>query len=211
MTRNEAIALVQQGLGFRTDLQEAIILAMQEAQRRLEMGRTKPWFLVEEDAELAITAAVQSYDFPTGGFLGFAEDEEPYYTASGATGKTYLAIRDRVDASKAYNGATTGAPRVLAIRKASFYIEPVPDTSYTVYYSYYKPADVLTADIENVWLANVPELLYNLAGIIVAEDVQDQEAQDKFTTRHLYWSQALVNEIQNRRLSGRPLAMGRNN
>ena len=49
MLRSVAIQRVSDGLGFRTGLDQLIILQLQEAQRDLEKGKTLPLFLLQEN------------------------------------------------------------------------------------------------------------------------------------------------------------------
>ena len=48
MTRDEAVTIIQQQLGFRTDLTAVIITKMKLAQEHLELSPTLPWFLLSE-------------------------------------------------------------------------------------------------------------------------------------------------------------------
>jgi len=76
MTRNEAVAELQLGLAFRSDRTTECINALQQVQKLREGGRNSlPWFLLQEDQTLAVTAGTREYSLPTG-FLGETEERD---------------------------------------------------------------------------------------------------------------------------------------
>lgn len=208
MLRSVAVSRIQQGLGFRSDLADAIVDALQEAQREFEIGATLPWFLVEEDATVATTASSHSIAYPSG-FLRLVEEEGPYYTDA-TTGLRYLEIRPYDEMLKYYTDYEAGAPRALSIRKGQIDVFPLPDAAYTITLSYYKAAEVLDSDIENAWLANVPDLLLNRAGMLIAEDLEHSVAYQKFERKFVFWRQKYLSEIAWRADQNLPRQMGVN-
>lgn len=208
MLRSVAVARIKRGLGFREDLDTEIVEALQEAQREFELGSTLPWFLIEKDSSISTVASTRAIAFPTG-FLRLVEDEGPYYEST-EDGVAYLAIRPYDESLKYYEEFDSGAPRALAIRKDGFAVFPLPDAVYTITLSYYKAADVLDADIENVWLEYVPDLLINRAGMLVAEDLEHSIAYQKFERKFIFWRDKYFAEIAAREDQNMPRMMGVN-
>ena len=66
MTRSEAILSIKRGLGFRQTQDTAILAALKEAQRNLELGKTLPPWLVEFDTPIPITSGSNVVTLPTG-------------------------------------------------------------------------------------------------------------------------------------------------
>jgi hypothetical protein len=70
---------------------------------------------------------------------------------------------------------------------------------------------VLDTEIENAWLANAPDYLIGLAGVMVAGDLRDKGAEQKFNMMAQIGHKALIGDIVEDEIAGRPLMMGRNN
>src|SRR3954463_3794751 len=100
MLRSEAIAIIKRGLGFRQTQDTAIIAALQEAQRDLELGHTLPNFLLAYDVVVPIVAGTALISLPTG-VLRFHEDYELYYVNSNAA-RVFVPRRTYDEAYKAY-------------------------------------------------------------------------------------------------------------
>lgn len=208
MDRDTAIQRIQRGLGFRTDLSSEIALAMQEQQRLLELGKTLPWFLLQEDQILTLPVATRSVNLPTG-FIRM-EDEGFFYTST-EDGEIEVIRRPYAEARDFYADRDAGGPEAYSLRKTSFYFFPEPDTGYSLTYSYYKQADVLTTNVENAWLAYAPEVLIGAAGVSIATDVRDATAVQTFTALYTVGMNALMAEIAAREENNMPRALGRNN
>lgn len=208
MLRSTAVSRIQRGLGFRTDLEDECISALQEAQREFERARTLPWFLVEEDQTLSVTSGTQTVALPDG-FLMEVEDDGLHYTSTDA-GLVYLTKRPFDEAKLYYRDTDAGEPLSYSLRKASLYVFPEPDTNYTLTWSYFKAADVLTSDVENAWLENVPELLIAKAGLILAMDLENADSTKKFAAMFETWNNWLVREIARRESEAMPRRMGAN-
>jgi hypothetical protein len=208
MFRSVAISRIQQGLGFRTDLVDPIIAALQEAQREYENGHSLPWFMIQEDATITITSGTQTVALPTG-FKRMVETEGITFTSTD-DGLRYLEKKPFDEAKVFYSEYDAGEPLAFSLRKASLYFWPEPDANYTATWSYYKAADTLDVDIENVWLANVPDLLIGRAGMIVAADLENTVSFQKFDAMHTRWRDWLYAQIADREDQGMQRAMGVN-
>lgn len=204
MDRTAAVARIQRGLGFRTDQSDNAIACLQEAQRKLEMGRTLPWFLRVEDATINILAGNSVVALPTD-FLRPIDDEPMRYTtlSAGSTRVRYIERKELQQALQTFGDSNAAGPQVYALRGNSFFFMPTPDVNYTVTYTYFKRADPLTSNIENAWLANAPEVLIGNAGLALAYDLRDQDAVKIFTTMRDDAAGALFREIIAREEAGR--------
>lgn len=208
MLRSEAVARIQRGLGFRTDQEQNIIDSLQEAQRDLEGGQTLPWFLIQEDAAFAVLASTSTYTFPTD-FLRVVEDEGLHYTSDDGEA-IFLTKRTYEENVKFFADVDPGPPQGYTIRKGTIQIWPVPDIAYSLTWSYYKRATLLSTDVTNAWLTEVPELLIGLAGLLIAADLENEASTKKFGAMYQKWSAWLVTQMADREDQGMPRAMGRN-
>lgn len=209
-TRADARSRIQRGLGFRSDLSDEINDAILEAQDELEGRATLPWFLIEEDATMATVADTATIALPTD-FI--RETEDPFRFTDSDGEARVIEKREFEAAQRAYPGATTESdyPFVYALRLNTFHFFPTPDAAYTITYSYYKKATQLTSDINNVWLANVPNLIVGRAGLILARDLRDPDAVGIFTRMADKWQDWLAREIANREVANFPQQLGANN
>lgn len=207
-TRSTAVARVQRGLGFRTDLEDEIIDALQEAQRTLERGKSLPYFLLQEDQTLAVASGSADVSLPTG-FIKEKEDEPLRYTDS--DGNLIKPEKLPLDIGTArFLSADAGKPIAYVLRKAGITFFPERDTDYSLTWSYYKAADVLTTDITNDWLTYAPEVLVFAAGVIVAADMgaSGEKTLQKFQALYkTAWDGMFANMIE-RELENKPLKMG---
>ena len=64
MDRDTAVARIQQGLGFRDDLQDQCVAALKEARCLLETGRTLPDFLLQTGQTLVLPAGSGLVAYP---------------------------------------------------------------------------------------------------------------------------------------------------
>lgn len=212
-TRTVAVQRINRGLGFRragNTLESEIVLALQEAQRDLERGKTLPRFLLQEAATVTLTLGASTAPLPTG-FLRESDENPPYYFQSGSAKPIYLERKYLKDARLAWlRDDTTVAkpPKVYAVRLATFDFIVPSDATYTIYMDYYKAADLLTTDIENVWLANAPEWLIGEAGLRIAKDTRDADAVKLFTDMRTAGRAAALADDLARELAFGPLEMG---
>lgn len=221
MVRSEAIAIIKRGLGFRQTQDPAIIAALKEAQRELELGQTLPSFLLTFDAPVAVTAATNVITLPTG-FIRLHDDYDLYYVNS-QNANVFIPRRNYTEAYQANvasgepdDSAVIGQPNsypkvVVLLNKSQGILIPTPTVSFTAYLTYYKAAAVLDSDVENAWLAKAPDVLIGMAGMIVAGNLRDKDALSEFTRRAGMGKKALMGDIVEDELAGRGLVMGRNN
>lgn len=221
MLRSEAILNIKRGLGFRTTQDTAIIAALQEAQRDLELGKTLPNFLIEFDAPIAVTSGVNSVTLPTG-FIRLTDEYDMFYVNSSGANVT-LPRKNFTEAQQAFVGsgepdasavipAAGSYPEVFSvINKTEAILTPTPMVTFTAYLSYYKAAAVLSSDVENAWLLHAPNYLVGMAGMIVAGNLRDKDALAEFSRRAKMGGNSLLADVIEDELAGRPLVMGRNN
>src|SRR4051812_46905599 len=178
MLRDVAVTRIQDGLGFATRQSDKIILRLQEAQRELEMGKTLPKFLLQEDSSLNLLTNAITVNLPTG-FLRVDDDYEPFYFTSEFT-PVSIALYRGSDFTRVFNSIWTDdtpvAPKAMVVRNTTVNFITVSDADYTIFWQYYKAAAALTTNIENEWLANAPEWLIGEAGWRMAMDARDKDA-----------------------------------
>ena len=206
MTRDEAIAEIQWHLGNRSDLFDQIVLALQRAQRQLELGRTLPWFLKEEDATLSLPVGGADVAFPTG-FLREEQDEAFHYT--GTRGMVYLEKVNLDIGNKRFADTSNGRPRAYAIREAGWKFWPLRDVAYDLTYTFYKTAGMLASNVtDNAWLVNAPEALIGKAGAIVAAVIAHDRAKALFEEMFLTAFAEVIAENELRERENKPLYVG---
>lgn len=220
MLRSEAIAIIKRGLGFRQTQDQAIVAALLEAQRDLELGKTLPNFLLEFDAPITVVADNANISLPVG-FIRMSDDYDMYYNNEFGAPVT-LPRQTYTDAQRAYVASgepntvplewSDNYPAVVVIRnKTTALLVPTPKVDFTAYLTYYKADQKLDSDIENKWLANAPDALIGRAGMTVAYNLRDKDALTRFTQQAKMGSAALLGDIIEDELAGRALIMGRNN
>jgi hypothetical protein len=215
MLRSAAITVIQRGLGFRDDLTNEIISALQEAQRLEELGKDLPYFLKQEDEAFAITSGTGEIALPTG-FIQEVQGETFHFRDGTTNNRVYLEkfidlqrLRQTLDTSD----AVPGAPKAYYLRKATVLVYPERDAAYSATWSYYKQAESLATDIENSWLAYAPDLLIGKAGMIICEDIgiSDpgmQARQTRFTRRYAEARNGLFAQGEERERENYPTSMG---
>lgn len=209
MVRDLAVSRIAEGLGFRTDLADKIILRMQESQRLLEMGNSLPRFLLAEDQTINLLAANSSVALPTD-FLRLADVDRIRYIPDVTTGKPfYITRKDFTDALESYYGDPAG-PKVYMLRASSLYFLPLPDVAYTLTWTYYKKGALLDSNIENEWLANAPDTIIGDTGFSLASDLRNQAAMQVFNALSMRAKRALFGEIVASELGDAPIHMGSN-
>jgi hypothetical protein len=185
MLRDEAVVRVQDGLAFRKDRETEIVKRMQEVQRDLERGKTLPSFLKTSDTE-SLLAGAQSYTLPTD-FLRITNDRIQI-DPDGTTDPRYwrrLSWASLETISKV-EPTVTGSPRYVVLNKSAglIYFDVYLATPQQIYFQYYRKADLLTSNIENLWLEHAPELIIGDAGRRIAADMRNQTAVQLFSTMY---------------------------
>ena len=187
MTRDEAVAIIQQQLGFRTDLTAVIITNLKLAQVQLEGGPTKPWFLVSErmtkrttadDSRVAVPESMlQQVDMASVRFL--PDDTMTDLKQVTLKKNDYDVLMENykdVDTG----GVLTGSPAAYALQGEYFHIFPTPDDQYLLQITIFQQDTVLNSNIENGWLKWAPFTLIGKAGWLVASATRDKDAQAAF-------------------------------
>lgn len=200
MIRTVAVQRIQQGLGFSATLADSIVLRMQEEQRDLERGKTLPDFLLVEDAPLSLAAHTTSVSLPTN-FLRRSNQVIRYTVPGGATLGATVPWREYDAAFEAYGASDAGGPSAAVLRNTSILFLPASDRAYTLTWTYYRKDDKLDADIENLWLANAPELIIGGAGLRIAKDKRDANAIALFgdmykQARSTWFGETIVQESE---------------
>ncbi len=178
MTRDQAVALIQEELGFRSDLAANIVGRMKQAQRLLEHGRSLPVFLLEQDASIVAAAGSAEVALPTG-FIRWKQDEGLRYTTT--TGSFVKLEKVPLDIGAArFLDADDGKPLAYTLRKDTIKVYPDRDQAYTLTASYYKEAVALDSNIENEWLAHAPDVLVGRAGMFMCGPLRNDAAMARF-------------------------------
>lgn len=213
MTRDEAVAAIQEQLGFRSDLSTNIITNMKLAQVTLEKGPTKPWFLVSEDSYIRTTNAEQRIPIPSN-FLQETDQAVLRYIPDTLTdGEVDLKKDDYDVLRKNFLDTTTGtietgAPEAYALLGNYFRIFPTPDDDYLLRQIYYKTDTVLSTNVENGWLKHVPYLLIGKAGGQIASALRDSAALSTFKSWENEGRLILLSQNVDREFSNRDMQVG---
>jgi hypothetical protein len=210
MLRDAAVARVQQGLGWRGDKAAEIVNALQDVQQELELGPTLPWFLISEILSVSTEEDEERLALPEG-FIKEIDDGAVFYYNSDATTSDAVWTeikKDELDyLRKTYPGE--GAPSHYNLQGKYMRLFPTPDAStYTVKLSAYMKDTVLSNNIENKWLENVPRLLIGLAGIELGNDLRDKMALGRFNNMASSARLILANFETARQEAGQRRVMG---
>jgi len=208
MTRDEAIAEIQWHLGNRSDLFDQIVLALKRAQRQLELGKTLPWFLKNNDTGFDVDLLDEGYaDLPTG-FLREDERESIKYWG-GTNAPTFLEKVEYRVGIDTFRNVDAGNPRAYCILKDQFLFFPAPRADYVLDITYYKAsADLSTNISNNEWLVNAPEALIGKAGGIVAATIANTIAKPVFDEMFLIAWAGVIAENEERYRENYSLSMG---
>jgi hypothetical protein len=179
MTRSEAIALMQQQLGFRTDQATNLVTWLKLAQQTLEKGRTLPWWLRSETSYIYTTANESRLPLPTQ-FLREEEGSQLVYVPTDTSSDLVFLDKDFTDQLEKTYQRQTGKPEAYSLDGKYFRIFPIPDAAYQIRMVYSKKDTVLDTDVENLWLQHLPYLLMGVAGGMAASALRDQNAAAVF-------------------------------
>jgi hypothetical protein len=178
MTRNEAVAIVKQQLGFRTNLDETIVTNMQLAQKQLEMGPTLPWFLLSEYSTISTSASEPRLPLPTD-FLRMHEESDVLLLNE--EDDEVVLVKDVESVLRGnYFNADAAQPEAYAIVGNNLVLFPTPDASYYVKLRYYQRDVTLSSNVTNGFLTWCPYVLIGKAGGLVASALRDSAAQGIF-------------------------------
>ena len=181
MLRDAGVALIQEQLAFRTTLSSNIVTWMQLAQTTLEKGPTKPWFLVSEDTFTTTVSGEERVSLPLT-FLQEVEDATFKYRPSTWPDEPEVdLVKDEYDVLRRnYRGSEAGPPEAYALLGDYFRLFPTPDDAYAVRLIFYEMDDVLSTNIENRWLKEVPLLLLGSAGLMISGSTVTPSAKANF-------------------------------
>lgn len=185
MLGSVAVQRIKDGMGFISGsaYDARILLRLQEAQRDLEKGKTIPEFLLIEDATANLVAATHTVAKPTG-FMRMKDSERFHFTTSTSDLPVYLSRKYFDDAQLAQlrEDDQPRAPSVYVIRATVFDFINTADVAYTLRYSYYKNADLIALDAENLWLVNASDWIIGKAGKRLAMDARNKSGIELFTS-----------------------------
>lgn len=211
MTRDEAVARIQRGLGFRDDLTTEIVSALQEARRLLEMGRSLPSFLLQESQVLVVPTGSAEIALPSMFIREFQEEGPWFINSSDPDDVVFLEKLDYNIGKARFVNTDSGAPQAYTLRKNSLVIWPERDIDYTLTWSYYKRSVALDSNVaNNEWLVDggASEALIGRGGMIIAADLLDTESLKKFSSMYQISWDGITNEDQLGDEENRPLAIG---
>jgi len=195
MTMNEVIAEIQRGLGYRSDKTDEIKSKLRLAQDELERGKTLPWFIVNEDETISLTAGVSTWTLPNN-FIREVDDFGAPYSTFTSDGDVITLKKIPYDVGYAtYGGADPGEIVAYSRRAGSLQFWPSPDEDTELTISYYAKQDNPATASTNAWSENAPELLIGLAGMKIAADLYDDRAMQKFTVMYAQAKDSLFKEI----------------
>lgn len=180
MTRDEAVSIIQQQLGFRSDLSSEIVTNLKLAQTMLEAGPTKPWFLVTEQMSISTTADEQRLVVPSDMLTEIDSARLVYIPDDEEEASVDLKKEDYDQLSYDYREEEAGPPEAYALLGGYFRLFPTPDDDYTIKIIVYGQDDVLDTNIENGWLKWVPYILIGKAGAQIASALRDSVALATF-------------------------------
>lgn len=206
MTRDEAVALVKQGLGFKTAMDSAIVTTMKACQTNLELGPTKPWFLLSEDAVYTTVAGERRIPLPPD-FLEEYEEGALYYTPADED-EIALTKEFSEQLRKVYPATSTGTPAAYSLTGNYFNLYPMPDDAYPLQMKYYQKGLVLNSNIENEWLKYAPNILIGQAGSQIAAGIRDWKAKEVFDAMAQGALLLLQNQNEARKMSNLDLQVG---
>ena len=206
-TKAEAIARIQQGIGFRSDLNAVILRALRDAQTLLETGQTLPWWLLSTTTTIVGVSGDTYVALPTG-FIRFDDEVDIEYNDTTIGDATYpVSLVDYADLSALGRDPvtevrSTGGARWLAIRGDRLYIAPTPQAVFTISASWYEQDEDLgnlDDDESNRWLTHGPLILIGLAGASVAADIREPDGAQTFSAMYQTANARMIADVEARK------------
>lgn len=204
LTGNQAVAQVQQRLGWRSDKSGEILVALQMAQDEMETGTSLPWFLKHEEEELLVTAGDRTLALPT----GFKRIEDGPHYLSTAEDPVYLTQGEYWELYSSYAASDPGAPVAFTLRKSDLYLFPEPSEDKTLYWTYWAADDAITGGSTNQWLTHFPWLLIGRTIMDMAAALHNAEAAKAGAAMYSLWLPKVLGEDIEREAENRPYVMG---
>lgn len=209
MTRDEAVARIQEQLGFRTDKEAQIQRELQNAQEFYERWPRLPWFLIDEVHRIQTAPDEERIPVPED-FLREYEKGTLWYwnntTTDASLVYTNLCKEDVDYLRETLPGC--GAPQAYTIGGDYFRIFPTPDDTYWIKMIYYKQDATLDDNIENDWLKWQPDLLIGYAGRVVANSLYNDRARSYFGEMETQARELMVKHSEAREHENRRYIMG---
>lgn len=213
LTRAQAVARVKQGLGWRRDKADEILLELRIQQEELEKGQSLPRWLRTEGT-ITGTANVATANLPTG-FIRW-DDESDIFMADADGVLGVVSIVDHGDLilygqDEETGEVLEGAALRLAVRATQVIVRPVPEKAWTLDAAwYFKDTDLTdVADAaSNRWLTNAPLVLVGKAGMRLAQDLEHDRAYKKFREEFESANGRMIADIALQSTVGRPMSMG---
>lgn len=188
MLRDDAVALIKQGLGFRSDLDAEIVTQMRFQQEEiLEQGATLPWFLLSAVASLATVADTETIALPSDFLLEYEEAALWFFDTTQVDDEQWVVMsKTFIDETKTSATATwtdSDVKPTYSIVNKLIYLSPIPDAVFALRIIYYAQDTQLTSNITNLWLTHAADLLIAKTGLALAEDIENDKAALKFENR----------------------------
>lgn len=212
MTRDEAIARIKEGLGFRhgTSDDDRIKARLEEARKHLEQGKTFPWWMRVEDGPLPLAVGTNTVTIPTGFIRAASFSKISYINADSK--RVWIPWRDYEDAARSYQSYFADMPLVASLRAADIYFHPEADVDYALLWTYY--AHTARLDETNIdnhpWLVNCADAIVGEAGYRMALDLENEGAAKKFLEMRGKGQASYISEEIEREATEGPLIMGAN-
>lgn len=216
MMRDEAVAAIQQQLGFRSDQSANIITNMKLAQTLLESEPTKPWFMISEQHYIRTTVGEERIplpDTPTaqGRFIQEIDQARFVYIPEPGVEDTDPVdlLKDDYDLlAKQYAGADAGPPEAYALLGHYFHVFPTPDALYQIKMIFIVAQQTLDTNVENNWLKYAPLFIMGRAGWFTASALRDSWAVGVFQQWEAQGRLLIFNQTEARDHANRTYQIG---
>lgn len=208
MTFDEAIADIQRGMGYRTDLSDEIVLELNKRMRILERRPVRPWFLLSEWHQTVLEIGEQRVQLPSDFLFEYEEGMLYIYDEEDLEDPWKELTKDDEDFLRQYQ-LGDGPPEFYSIAADYIVLFPVPDDEYIIKMKYYKKdAAITTGAGTNLWLTYAPDLLIAETGYIVAANIQNAVAMGRFREERAEASARFLVENESRMHDNRRYVMG---
>jgi hypothetical protein len=188
MLRDAAVAMIKQGLGFRSDLDSEIVTEMRFQQEEiLEQGATLPWFLLSAVSSLATGGTPETVALPSDFLLEYEEAALWFLDTTQTADEQWIKLsKTFIDETKTSAIATWSDADVkptYSIVNKLIYLAPIPDDVYDLRIIYFAQDTQLSSNVTNLWLTHAADLLIARTGLAIAEDIGNDPAVLKYEKR----------------------------
>lgn len=217
MQCDEGIAIVQQRLGMRTDLADAIVSEMKVASWDICHDDVPPWFMIRYTAMSTSSPNYNIAALPADGlFIKEVEElpckiklaSESEYRVSTKKGFKEAFQAELNDNLTSYEAASFYA--LFEPSSLQFFPAPTEAISDIIYYHYYQEDTTSYQNNSNepLIMLHAYPVLINLAGMRVAESISNDKAYARFEKEYLMAKRKLDTMTQERLLAGEDAFMG---